>query len=236
MFDESAELGDTPIGQVPSASSRGVYMYVWRSVHGVVACGPTAEEVDERTTPPSHTDDIVRDELCKAASRTVPSLRGVTVADTYAGLRPGSDVSSDFQVERVSGTPYGTWITVGGIRSTGLTGSLGIGCHVGALCSQTAHELMASGTDISFPYTPSLSVQRVATTPIPPVEEIVDSFRLRRDDCVTFGEDEMDFGAHYVSHPLTRLGLARRAGINLEKLPLQLFDHGSCIVTDGTDQ
>ena len=37
LFDAAASMGETPVGGVPSATSRGVY--TWRSVHGVVACG-----------------------------------------------------------------------------------------------------------------------------------------------------------------------------------------------------
>ena len=66
LFDETAALGDTPIGQVASEVSRGAY--VWRSVHGVVSCGPTAEPVSERATPPSPTTASVRDALVAAAA------------------------------------------------------------------------------------------------------------------------------------------------------------------------
>lgn len=198
LFEEAAELGGTPLGQVPTASSRG--LYVWRSVHGVVACGPTAEEVDERHMPPSDTDPCVSERLRQAAVRAVPALGQAAVVGTYAGLRPGSSISKDYLIERQPGS---TWISVGGIRSTGLTASLGIGRHVGRLCSEAVKEMGAPP--------PQQLEAPVTTTPLPPIASIVESFRTRGDGSVVLGSDEMDFGAHFVTHPLTRLGFARQA-------------------------
>ena len=228
VFDGDAALGDTPIGGVPSPTSRGVY--VWRSVHGVVACGPTAEEVTERSTPPRATDEGVRAALRDAAITAVPALRSSAVVGTYAGLRPGSDASSDYQIESVCGDgavggvagvggaggggaggggagggaadggARPTWVTVGGIRSTGLTASLGIARHVA--------RLVEAGLDSPPATRPP---EAVRTTPLPPVAEMVDSFRERGDGTVVFGRDEMGFGAHRVTHPLTRAGFERMA-------------------------
>ena len=134
----------------------------------------------------------MRAALHAAAAKAIPELQHATVVGTYAGLRPGSDQSSDYIIESVAGA---SWITVAGIRSTGLTASLGIARHVAALCDDSA-----AGDPSS-----------VRTTPLPPVAAIVDSFRERGDGTVIFGHDEMGFGAHYVTHPLTRAGFERLA-------------------------
>ena len=204
LFDESAgaAIGDTPIGGPPSATSRGPY--VWRSAHGVIACGPTAEEVSERVTPPSPTDPAVREALRQAATRAIPALSACAVAGTYAGLRPATDATSDYLIERAPGS---SWVSVGGVRSTGLTASLGIARHVARLCEEALQETGRDGEERCR------SPEPVRTTPLPPVDAIVQSFRDRADGSVVFGEDEMGFGAHHVTHPLTRAGFTRLAGL-----------------------
>ena len=204
LFDQATSAaaleGDAPLGQVPSATSRGVY--VWKSVHGVLACGPTAEDVDERVTPPRATDARVRGALAAAAAATVPALGRARVAGTYAGLRPGSDASKDYQIERVAGKP---WVTVGGIRSTGLTASLGIARHVANLCEEAVAQSGASVGSLDVAAGPP------KTTPLPSLEAIYASYATRGDGSIVFGDDEMGFGPHHVTHPLTREGLARRS-------------------------
>ena len=200
-----AALGSMPVGGAPSETSRGVY--IWRSVHGVLACGPTAEEVGERATPPTPTSESVRRALHAAAAAALPELQHAAVIGTYAGLRPGTDVSTDYHIACAPNNP--TWVTVGGIRSTGLTASLGIGRHVADLC-ETA--LRASTGALP---SPAVAI----TTPLPPVQALIDSFRQRGDGTVSLSFDGSDaehgFGPHYVTHPLTRTGFARLSGITM---------------------
>ena len=49
-----------------------------------------------------------------------------------------------------------------------------------------------------------------STARLPNVSELVASFKERGDGTVVFGGAE-GFGAHYVTHPLTREGFARLA-------------------------
>ena len=49
------------------------------------------------------------------------------------------------------------------------------------------------------------------TTPLPSLEAIYASYATRGDGSIVFGDDEMGFGPHHVTHPLTREGLARRS-------------------------
>jgi len=203
LFDSSATLGAIPVGEAPGASSRGVY--VWRSALGVVACGPTAEPVEERATPPSATCAVVRAGLREAAVRAVPGLQRSSLVGTYAGLRPGSDASHDYLIEVVEDAGHcgPAWLTVGGIRSTGLTASLGIARHVSRLCDSAIPD-RASRTRLD-------NSADVLTTPLPSLAELVASFRTRGDGTLTFGRDDDGFGSHLVTHPLTRLGLERMA-------------------------
>jgi glycerol-3-phosphate dehydrogenase len=62
----------------------------------------------------------------------LPALAGMEVTTAYAGLRPATQFK-DYQIEAL---PTQNWITVGGIRSTGLTGALGIARHVRGLYEQ----------------------------------------------------------------------------------------------------
>ncbi|EOD25522.1 hypothetical protein EMIHUDRAFT_237648 [Emiliania huxleyi CCMP1516] len=109
-------------------------VYVWRSALGVVACGPTAEPVREVEMPPrEEARPEVRAALLDAACAAVPQLREAGVAGSYSGLRPGCDLSADYQIGRAEGS---SWVTVGAIRSTGLTGALGIARRAAALCDE----------------------------------------------------------------------------------------------------
>ena len=102
---------------------------------------------------------------------------------------------------------------VGGIRSTGLTASLGIAKHVARLCEEAATlalELEADQAGCAATLPPR-DAAAVRTTPLPSVEALAASYRERGDGTVLFGDDAMGFGAHRVTHPLTRLGLERLA-------------------------
>ena len=49
--------------------------------------------------------------------KAVPATRGMVVVGTYSGLRPATE-HRDYQIEAF---PARNWITVAGIRSTGLS-------------------------------------------------------------------------------------------------------------------
>ncbi len=59
--------------------------------------------------------------LLRHAQRVVPVLRGVQLAGSYAGLRPATEFR-DYQINLDSALP---WVTVAGIRSTGVTAAIG---------------------------------------------------------------------------------------------------------------
>ena len=149
----------------------------------------------------------MRAALLDAACAAVPQLREAGVAGSYSGLRPGCDLSADYQIGRAEGS---SWVTVGAIRSTGLTGALGIARRAAALCDEAWRE---SG-GVAEPPQPPPPSGAVRTTPLPPLHEIAASYRARADGSVVFGADEAGFGPHLVTHPLTAAGLdAQLAGM-----------------------
>ncbi len=123
VFDKSAaSLVDTVILPVPTEVTKGVL--VAPTAFGNVLVGPTAEEQDDRET--AAVDRATLKMLVRRAAEIVPALAKHPVTATYAGLRPATQFK-DYQIEALAERQ---WITVGGIRSTGLTGALGIGAQV----------------------------------------------------------------------------------------------------------
>ena len=107
---------------VPTARTKGVL--VAPTVYGNVLLGPTAEDVtgvgDTATTAAGLSS------LLAAGRRILPGLAGEEVTSTYAGLRAATE-HSDYQVYADEKRRYAC---AGGIRSTGLSASLGIAEHV----------------------------------------------------------------------------------------------------------
>lgn len=123
VFDKpAAKLVTAIILPVPSARTKGVVLF--RTAFGNLAIGPTAEDVDEREV--AATDGPTLERLKARAIEMVPALAGVGVNAIYAGLRPATE-HQDYVIEALADR---SWITVAGVRSTGLTASLGIARYV----------------------------------------------------------------------------------------------------------
>lgn len=126
VFDKSAyPLVESIILPVPTARTKGIL--VTRTIFGNVLVGPTAEDVPERDYPT--VDQGTLKNLIAQAIQKIPALSDHDVTAIYAGLRP----ATQFSEYQVRSQPDRRWITVGGIRSTGLTASLGIARHVWSL-------------------------------------------------------------------------------------------------------
>jgi glycerol-3-phosphate dehydrogenase len=126
VFDKPAyDLVQAIILPVPTERTKGVV--VTRTAFGNLLVGPTAEDQKERRL--ATTDQARLAELIAKGERMIPALAGQTVTAAFAGLRPASQFT-DYQIEALPGL---NWISVGGIRSTGLTASLGIAAHLRAL-------------------------------------------------------------------------------------------------------
>ena len=105
---------------VPTARTKGVL--VAPTVFGNVLVGPTAEDVPDRRDVSTSAAGL--SSLVAAAERIVPGLAAEEVTATYAGLRAATE-HPDYQI-----AVLGRYTRVAGIRSTGLSASLGIAEHV----------------------------------------------------------------------------------------------------------
>lgn len=126
VFDKAAARHlSTIILPVPDVRTKGVVLTP--TIFGNLLVGPTAEETPDRDRATTTTEALLG--LIARAAEIVPALRQMPVTATYAGLRP----ATEFKEYRIHHDPALHWVTVGGIRSTGLTASLGIAAHVAAL-------------------------------------------------------------------------------------------------------
>jgi len=123
IFDETAyDLVTSIILPVPTKRTKGVV--ITKTAFGNLLVGPTAEDQESKTDSSTTSQEL--EELKNKAYTMLPALRGHGVSATFAGLRPASDET----YYRVGISDNGSWITVGGIRSTGLTASLGLAKHI----------------------------------------------------------------------------------------------------------
>jgi glycerol-3-phosphate dehydrogenase len=113
---------------VPTARTKGVL--VAPTVYGNVLLGPTAEDVGDRSD--TATTGAGLRSLLAAGRRILPGLAGEEVTSTYAGLRAATE-HADYQIRVDAGRRYAC---AGGIRSTGLSASLGIAEHVAGLLEE----------------------------------------------------------------------------------------------------
>ncbi|WP_428548163.1 NAD(P)/FAD-dependent oxidoreductase [Profundibacter sp.] len=119
VYDKAASrLARSVILPVPTARTKGIVLF--RTVFGNLAVGPTAEDQQSRTDSSIDTETL--QSLMAAGEAIMPALKGMPVTATYAGLRP----ATEFKDYQISADAANNWITVGGIRSTGLSGALGI--------------------------------------------------------------------------------------------------------------
>ena len=113
---------------VPTARTKGVL--VAPTVYGNVLLGPTAEDVPDRSETATTAAGLRS--LLAAGRRILPGLADEEVTSTYAGLRAATE-HSDYQIRVDAGRRYAC---AGGIRSTGLSASLGIAEHVAGLLGE----------------------------------------------------------------------------------------------------
>ncbi len=126
VFDKAAtSLLRTTILPVPTEITKGVV--VARTIYGNVLVGPTAEEQDDRTRATIVKSSL--EQLLATAARIVPGLADMPVTAAYAGLRPASELK-EYRIRHI---PEKNWITLGAVRSTGLTAALGLARHAFAL-------------------------------------------------------------------------------------------------------
>ena len=154
IFDKPAyKLLRAIILPVPNARTKGVVLF--RTAFGNLAIGPTAEDQDEREIAACDSETL--NKLKSRAIEVIPALANIDVNATYAGLRPASE-HKDYVIEAVQEKH---WITVGGIRSTGLTASLGIAEYVSQLYGKNFGMLPKKTPEQFWTPVPNLSEGRI---------------------------------------------------------------------------
>ena len=144
VFDKLARpLVGSILLPVPTAATKGVL--VAPTVYGNVLLGPTAEDIDDRSDTGTTAAGLAA--LLEAGHKIVPDLAGEEVTATYAGLRAATE-HRDYQI-RVD--PARRYACVAGIRSTGLSASLGIAEYVTDQLAGAGLPLAGRGTAAGAP-------------------------------------------------------------------------------------
>jgi len=170
-----------PIQPIPTQRTKGIF--VFGTIYNQICVGPTA--LDQESKSDRSVDAVVSKELSMLAKKVVPALDTTSsyVGD-YVGLRPGTD-KRDYQIYSSASM---RWVAAAGIRSTGLTASLGIGRHVTHLLTSLLPQ-------------PEAPV-RVKTSQLPPLALLIRQYHERGDGCVRL----QDGNIYKVTHPITKLG------------------------------
>ncbi|MCY1127491.1 NAD(P)/FAD-dependent oxidoreductase [Frigidibacter sp. RF13] len=134
VYDKpAAALAGHILLPVPNKITKGVV--VCRTAFGNLLVGPTAEEQEDRIH--ATMDRAALEALRKRGEEILPALRDHEITAIYAGLRPATEEKEyRIRADRAEG-----YITVGGIRSTGLSAALGIAAHVARLAGRADQPL-----------------------------------------------------------------------------------------------
>jgi glycerol-3-phosphate dehydrogenase len=119
VFDKLARgLVNHVLLPVPTEKTKGVL--ISPTVYGNVLLGPTADDIEDKTDRSTTKAGLAG--LMEAGARIIPRLVGHEVTATYVGLRAATQ-HRDYQLYA---HPEQRYVCAGGIRSTGISGSLGI--------------------------------------------------------------------------------------------------------------
>ena len=133
---------------VPTDRTKGVL--VSPTVWGNVLLGPTAEDLGDRGDTATTSDGLAG--LLAAGRRILPPLAGEEVTASYAGLRAATG-RRDYQIRLHVDLRY---VTVGGIRSTGLTASPAIAEYVADLLERAGARWRGAPVATRVPSVPPL--------------------------------------------------------------------------------
>ncbi len=123
VFDKAAAgYLRTIILPVPTERTKGLLLTP--TVFGNVLVGPTAEDQESRSE--AVVDGETLRNLVHKACTVLPALQDISITAVYAGLRP----ATEYKEYQVRFDQARQWISVGGIRSTGLTSALGLARHI----------------------------------------------------------------------------------------------------------
>lgn len=139
VFDKLArQLINHILLPVPTSVTKGVL--ISPTVYGNVLLGPTADDIEDKQDTAT-TASGLKAVLEKGRSILKPLLDEEVTA-LYAGLRPATE-HKDYQI---FADPQARYVCVGGIRSTGLSASLGIAEYVLDLLADAELDLIAKNT------------------------------------------------------------------------------------------
>lgn len=134
LYDTSAaNLVKSIILPVPNDITKGVV--ICQTAFGKLLIGPTAEEQENRDDASVTTEQL--EMLRTKGEELIPALKNEPIVATYAGIRP----ATEFKDFVITPHPDKNYISVGGIRSTGLSACLGIAKHVFNLYSKSSQPL-----------------------------------------------------------------------------------------------
>lgn len=111
----------TIILPVPNEITKGIV--VCPTAFGNILIGPTAEEQDDRIRATVEHDTL--EALLEHGRKLIPDLSHIPITAVYAGLRPATEKKEYRVIHRAEHNA----ITLGGIRSTGLSSALGLAQH-----------------------------------------------------------------------------------------------------------
>ena len=180
--------------------SKGVF--AWTTVYGNVIVGPTAVDQESLTDRSTDTDTI--ESLKKFGEKILPVLKKAEVVGTYSGLRP----STQYRDYQIRSHPHQQWITVGGIRSTGLSGSSGIAEYVGDLLEEMEggekkRVEMRGVTEAANNPDPLEHDRNIKHNgPVPTLKQLAENYRHRGDGTV-----EIYGRVWHVTHPISSFGM-----------------------------
>ncbi len=175
-----------PIQPIPTQRTKGIF--VFSTIYNQIVVGPTALDQSSRTD--RSIDPKVANQLDDYVKSIIPAIDiEQDFVGHYVGIRPGTN-KRDYQIHLY---PNERWVAVAGIRSTGLTASLGIGNYVVRLLNS----ILESPTEIP----------NIKTSPMPHLSDMVRDFHTRN------GFVQIQNFEYKVTHPLTICGWRERDGI-----------------------
>jgi glycerol-3-phosphate dehydrogenase len=143
VFDKLARpLVNHVLLPVPTAKTKGVL--VAPTVYGNLLLGPTADDIerkDDRSTTAAGLSSLL-----EAGRRIVPGLADYEVTATYVGLRAATE-HRDYQLRF---HPEQRYICAGGIRSTGVSGSMAIAERVREGLAEAGLRLSAQPREVDL--------------------------------------------------------------------------------------
>jgi len=179
------------IEPIATQFSKGVI--VWQTLYGDLIVGPTAEP--QKSKEDRSVDVETLEMLRRRASEVFPCLQEGKIESGHAGLRTATQ-HRDYQIRSFKDD---NWITVAGIRSTGLSAAFGIAQFVAGLLEGSSTRESEDLPSVSAAKALQLSAGDQRLPPVQSIENLRKSFD---------GETVEIYGKRWqVTHPITKHGL-----------------------------